>query len=253
MKNNLKKILTAAGAAAFWLGLWMLVSYRINSTVLVPSPVEVAKRLSGLLREADFYLTVGQSLLHILIGYFAGIVTAGLLAVLCHASGIARALIKPAMTVVRSTPVASFIILVLVFIGKKYVPALICFMMVLPVVFGAVSTGIETRNKELAEMLKTFNVSPLRRLRIYEIPSVMPNFGEGCRTSLGLAWKAGIAAEVLCTPADTIGLKLYESKLYLETTDVFCWTAVVIILSLLLEGLLRLIIRKKGEKSSEKH
>ena len=119
-------------------------------------------------------------------------------------------------------------------------------MMVLPVVFGAVTTGIETRDGQLAEMLGVFEVSPLRKFRVYDFPSVMPNLGEGCRTSLGLAWKAGIAAEVLCTPANTIGLKLYESKLYLETTDVFCWTLVVILLSLLLEGLLHLIIKEKG-------
>ena len=81
----------------------------------------------------------------------------------------------------------------------------------------------------------------------------MPHFLSGCRTALGLAWKAGIAAEVLCTPANTIGLKLYESKLYLETTDVFCWTLVVILLSLLLEGLLHLIIKKREAVKNEKH
>lgn len=253
MNRKIKKFLTAAGVSVFWIGLWMLISYRVNSTVLVPSPVQVAKRLSELLTEKDFYLTVGQSLLNILTGYLSGIITAGVLAVMCHASGIAKALIKPAMTIVRSTPVASFIILVLVFIGKKYVPTLICFLMVMPVVFGAVSTGIETRDTQLAEMLSVFSVKPLRRFRIYEFPSVLPNFGEGARTSLGLAWKAGIAAEVLCTPADTIGLRLYESKLYLETIDVFCWTAVVILLSLLLEGLLRLIIKKREDASGEKH
>ena len=252
MKRRVKKILTAAGAAIFWIGLWMLISYRVNSTVLVPSPAQVAKRLTELLTETDFYLTVGRSLLHILIGYFSGIITAGILAVMCHVSGIAKTLIKPAMTVVRSTPVASFIILVLVFIGKKYVPTLICFLMVLPVVFGAVSTGIETRDTQLAEMLNVFAVRTLRRFRVYEFPSVLPNLSEGARTALGLAWKAGIAAEVLCTPADTIGLRLYESKLYLETTDVFCWTAVVILMSLLLEGLLRLIIKKREDANGEK-
>lgn len=54
-------------------------------------------------------------------------------------------------------------------------------------------------------------------------------------TSLGLAWKAGIAAEVLCTPKGAIGTQLYNAKIYIETTDLFAWTFVVVILSLLLE------------------
>lgn len=249
MNNKLKGFLRCAGALIFWIGIWAFASWKINKTVLVPSPLQVIKRLLELLQDKSFYLTVSQSLLNVLSGFLIGVFFAILIAVFCHLLKVFDAILSPVMTVIRSTPVASFIILALVFMGKKYVPTLICFMMVCPVVFSAVSNGINLRDKNNLEMLNVFSIKPLRKLFVFHIPSILPFLGEGCSNALGLAWKAGIAAEVLCTPQNTIGIMLYESKIYLETTDVFCWTLVVIILSLALEKLLKTLINKskKGE------
>lgn len=251
----IKKSLKNLFALVFWFWLWAFASWRINKSILLPPPGEVLKRLSELLRETTFYETVFNSLINILLGFAVGVIFGVVCAVLCNVSKISDSLLRPAMTVIKSTPVASFIILALVFVGKKYVPTLICFMMVCPVVFGAVSNGISLRDKDIIEMLNTFNVKPLKKLVVFQIPSILPFLAEGCITSLGLAWKAGIAAEVLCTPKNTIGIELYESKLYLETTDVFCWTLVVIVLSLVLESVLKKIVSKirKGETKSEKN
>ena len=74
----------------------------------------------------------------------------------------------------------------------------------------------------------------------------MPHFLSACRTSLGLAWKAGVAAEVLTVPVRSIGRMLYESKLYLETVDLFAWTVVVVACSLIIEKLLMAAIGRLG-------
>lgn len=248
-----RNVLAVIAATVFWVGLWALISWRIGKEVLVPSPAAVAVRLWELLSMGEFWLSVGRSLLHILIGYAAGIAGAVLLAMLCHVSRAANALISPALTVIRATPVASFIILVLVFLGKEFVPSLICFLMVLPVVFGSVSNGIGMRDKKLIEMQHLFRVPALRRFFRFDVPAVLPFFREGSVTAIGLAWKAGIAAEVLCTPPNTIGIALHEARLYLETTDVFCWTLVVILLSLLLEWLLGIGTKRKEEGGNEVH
>lgn len=249
MNEKTKGFLRTVSALIFWIGIWAFASWKINKTVLVPSPIQVVKRLFELLQDKAFYLTVSQSLLNVLAGFLIGVFFGIFIAVVCHLSKFADTILRPVMTVIRSTPVASFIILALVFMGKKYVPVLICFMMVCPVVFSAVSNGIDLRNKNNLEMLNAFSVKPLRKLFVFHVPSILPFLGEGCSNALGLAWKAGIAAEVLCTPQNTIGIMLYESKIYLETTDVFCWTLVVIIMSFALEKLLKILISKskKGE------
>ena len=79
--------------------------------------------------------------------------------------------------------------------------------------------------------------------RIY-VPSILPYFMAGCTTGLGLAWKAGVAAEVLAMPRNSIGLQLYNAKVYLETSDLFAWTLVIILLSMLLEKLLVALMRR---------
>lgn len=245
------RILRGVLSAVFWIAVWAVVARIVGREVLIPSPYAVAVRFWQLLGEGSFYYAVGRSLLHILVGFLSGIAAALLLGVLCHVSKTAETLFSPLMTVVRATPVASFIILALVVLGKAWVPPLICFLMVLPVVFGTVTTSLEARDKELCEMLTVFRVPAYRRLFYFEIPSLLPGFFGGCRTALGLAWKAGIAAEVLCTPKNTIGSALYDAKIYLETADVFCWTLVVILLSLLFEWGVSKLIRYGSEKQKK--
>ena len=64
---------------------------------------------------------------------------------------------------------------------------------------------------------------------------------------MGLAWKAGIAAEVLAHAANSIGGQIYDAKIYIETADLFAWTAVVILMSVLLEKLMVFVIQKVGK------
>ena len=119
--------------------------------------------------------------------------------------------------------------------------------MVLPVVWANVCAGIRSTDPILLRTARVFRFSPWRTLRRVYVPSVMPHFLSACRTSLGLAWKSGIAAEVLTVLAVSIGKMLYESKLYLETTDLFAWTAVVVTCSLIIEKVLMSAIGRLGK------
>ena len=156
---------------------------------------------------------------------------------LCHQFTFAREFFSPAITMIKSTPVASFIILALVWLTGQRVPVFISFLMVLPVVYGNVSQGIREVDPKLLEMARIYGMNRQKRvLKIY-IPSVLPYMMAACRTALGLSWKAGVAAEVIGVTKNSIGRQLYYSKIYLETADLFAWTAVVIIMSIALEKL----------------
>jgi len=131
-------------------------------------------------------------------------------------------------------------------VGRDLLPSVIVVLMALPVVWSNVSAGIVGTDKQLLEMAKVFRFSTPKKLRRIYIPSVMPHFLSACRSCLGLAWKAGVAAEVLTVPAVSIGRMLYESKLYWETLDLFAWTVVVIICSLIIEKVLMSAIGRLG-------
>ncbi|MGM9614558.1 MAG: ABC transporter permease [Oscillospiraceae bacterium] len=223
---------------AFWLLVWAALAGLVGRELLLPGPLAVLKRLFTLAQTADFWLITAVSLGRILLGAVIGVAAGTLLAVLTSRFKLVDALFNPLLSIVRSTPVASFILLVLIWVGRDILPMVIVVLMVMPVVWGNVSAGIAATDGKLLQMAKLYRFGVQRTVTRVYVPAVMPHFLSACRTSLGLAWKAGVAAEVLTVPQLSIGRHLYEAKLYLETVDLFAWTVVVIALSLLIEKLL---------------
>ena len=231
----------------FWIGVWWIISAIVGKEVLIPSPPAVAVHLFELLKTSDFYISVGMSVLRITAGFAAAVLVGIITGVLCAASKPADALLSPLFSVIKATPVASFIILALVWINKELIPVFISALMVLPVVHGNVREGILSADKELLEMAKIFGFTKKQTfVRIY-LPSVAPYLTAAVKTCLGLAWKAGVASEVLCFATYSIGNKLYQSKVYLETADMFAWTVTVIVISVIIEKLLMsLVVRNRS-------
>lgn len=210
----------------------------------MPSPQVVVKTLFALIPTPEFWKTVGLSLLRVLIGYLPGVLLGTLGGILTAKIKVLDVLFSPLLTVVRATPVASFIMLTLVFLGRDTVPSFIVFLMVLPILWASVAEGIKTVDPGLKEVCTAYQLSFSRRMKILYLPHAMPYFSAGAMTSLGLAWKAGIAAEVLCTPKASIGKMVYDAKVYLESAEVFAWTLVVVLLSLLLEKILGYLLER---------
>jgi len=237
------RTLRALAAAAFWILVWEAAALAVGEELILPTPQSVLRTLVSLCGTGDFWVSAAMSLARILSGYAAGVAAGTLLAVLTSRFSLADALISPVMRVVRATPVASFIILALLWLGKGKVPGFSASLMVVPIVWGAVTSAVRETDRGLLEMADSYRFGPWRTLKLIYVPSVYPSWLAACVTSMGLAWKAGVAAEVLCQPKTAIGSELYFSKIYLETPSLFAWTAVVILLSFLLEGLFRRLVR----------
>ena len=233
-------------AVLFWGLVWQLAAVAMGNSLLLPSPLQVLQTLGELAVTGQFWQITLTSIGRILLGALQGIILGALLAVLTESSALLRTLIAPAMTAMQATPVASFAILVLIWVRRDYVPVLICTMMVLPVIWGAVSGGIRATDRQLLEMAKVYRLPKLRILRRIYVPSVLPFFRTACGSALSLGWKAGIAAEVLTVPKASIGRMISESKLYLMTEELFAWTLTVIVLSLLLQRIMMRLLKGRG-------
>ncbi len=248
MSPAVRKLLRTPAVFAFWLLVWALAAAAVGQELLLPSPVQAARELIGLARMPDFWLTIGRSVLRVLTGILSAVCLGVGLAFLTHKSAVMNALFSPVMTLVKSTPVASFIILALVWLGRSVVPVFISALMVLPVVWANVSAGLKGIDPQLLELARVYRLPRGRVLRRITWPSVLPHLRAALRSALGLGWKAGIAAEVLTVPPYSIGKRIYEAKLYLETTELFAWTAAVILVSLLIEKLLLRLTDSFGRK-----
>lgn len=245
----MKKILGYSLISLVWIGLWQLISMAVGHELLFPAPWAVIVRLGELVITLDFYKTIGLSLLRIVAGIAIGVVIGALGGMLTASSKLARDFFAPALAVIKSTPVVSFIFLIVLWISRDVAPLIIAAMIVTPVVWANVETGFLNTDKALLEMANVYKMSRASKIKYIHLPSIAPYFFASLRASLGMAWKAGIAAEVLLVPVISIGKMISDAKIYFETVDLFAWTVVVIILSVVIEKLMVVLfsaLAKKG-------
>ena len=237
MDKTKKRRIQILAASVFWLGVWQAAAVAIGQEVFLVSPVQAIGTLVELLPQAEFWQRIGFSAGRILLGFGLGVVCSAALAVAAEICPAAEVLIAPVLQLVKATPVASFIILALVWVRGSSLSVLISFLMVLPVLYGAVRTGIRAADPQLLEMAKVFRLPLGRRLRAVWLPAVLPAFRQGCSVALGICWKSGVAAEVIGLPNGSIGDALYRAKIALSTGELFAWTFVIILLSAAFEKL----------------
>lgn len=245
MRAEGKRWLTRAAVAVFWLLVWAALARSVDEVLLLPSPLAVAQALVRLGATAAFWRTVGCSLLRIVLGYGAAVAAGTVLAVLTSRFRLLHTLCSPLLHLMRTVPVASFIILAYLWVRLQLLPGLIAGLMVVPLVWLNVSSGIAQTDRQLLEMAQVYRLGWRRTLRHVWLPSIQPYFRAACVTGLGFAWKSGIAAEVICSPDWAIGTELKTAKVYLETPEVFAWTVTVVLLSVLLERAVLWLLRQR--------
>jgi len=243
-----RKVIGKLLAAVFWIAVWQMLYLVIKQEILIVSPVRVLQRLFELSRDGTFWLSAFNSMLHVLVGFSLGVTVGVILAVLTSSFQFMYDLFHPIISIIKATPVVSFIILALVWIKSSHVPAFTAFLEVTPIVLANVTNGIAKTDSKLLQMAKSYRFGTARTVRRVYIPSIMPYFTAACTTGMGLAWKTSIAAEVLASTALSIGGRIYDSKVYIETADLFAWTAVVIVMSVVLERLMVAVMKKVGQK-----
>jgi len=220
--------------------VWQALAFWVGIELLLPGPLTVGRTLVELLGTENFWEATSFSFLGILAGFLAGVAAGSLLALLTWASPLADALFSPLLRLVRTAPVASFIILALLWFTSRMVPMVIAALMVAPILWSSTKTAIEETDKSLLEMARAYRFSPLQTFRLIYLPQILPQWTAACATAMGLAWKSGIAAEVIAQPSPAMGTSLYRARLFLNTDELFAWTVFIILLSFLLE---RLFIR----------
>ena len=243
MEKTKKRLLYGA-AVVFWLVVWQLAAMAIGQEVFLVSPIQALGTLLELLPQPEFWQRIGFSAGRILLGFLLGAVSSVVLAVAAEGWAWVEALLSPVMQLVKATPVASFIILALVWVSGRSLSILISFLMVLPVLYSAVRTGIESADVQLLEMAQVFHLPLARRVKAIWLPAILPAFRQGCSVALGICWKSGVAAEVIGLPDGSIGDALYRAKITLSTGELFAWTFVIILLSAGFEKLFLALLDK---------
>lgn len=248
MKAKILNAIKAALVAAFWLLVWHLISAYVNREILVPSPQKTLETFISLVGTEKFHIAVASSLLRVLTGYVLALVFGCVGAVLSYRFRFFESLTSPLLNLIRAVPVASFIILALVWLKTNDLPVFISFFMVLPIIWDNMLHGMRGVDKLALEAAAVDGAGKWRQIIFIILPNLAPAFLSSAVTGLGFAWKSGIAAEVICRPADSIGGMLASAKNYLESAEVFALTATVMALSLIFETLLKYLYKLWAKK-----
>ena len=240
----LNKTVKKALIILFWILVWQAIASIVNLELILPSPVQTVKALFRISRESEFYIAVFSSLSRIITGFILGVIVGFAGAVLSNKFKLVSEVFSPILRLLRAVPVASFIIIAFYWLLSDNVPTLICFLMVLPLIWTTAETALDNIDKRYLEIAKIYRLSSIKTFFGIKLPFIMPNLMSTVLTSLGFAWKSGIAAEIICLPPASLGGLIGSSKSALLTSEVFAITAVVIILSIILESVVRLALRR---------
>jgi len=227
----------------FWIGLWWIVSLLYNNFI-IPTPLDTLRVLFQLSKTSATYITIGLSLLRVLMSLFIGIGLGVLFGMLAGVSRTVRKTLQPFVLLIKSTPVVSFIIILNIYVDRELVPIVCGILLCFPIMYSNINQGYRMVDHKLIHMSSVYQVPMKRKIFRLYLPSTMPYFFAGILTSIGICWKATIAAEVLAFLPKSIGYEIFSSKNILEYDFVFAWTVIIVICSLLIEILTKQLIKK---------
>ncbi len=246
MQAKYKKAVLSAGSTLLWILLWHIAASLINNKLLfkIPLPLDTLKEFIICVKTITFWQAVGNSLWHIVSGFVIAVVLGLFCGLLSGNSIIFKTVTSPISRLIRSVPVAAFIILAWLWIPSSTIPSFIAFLMVFPVIWLQVETALISIDGRLIEMARVLGMSYKGIIKNIKIPYVLPALRNACITGLGFAWKSGVAAEVICNPTGSIGAMLSNAKSNLEYARVFAVVITIVILSLILENIIKFFWRE---------
>lgn len=228
----------------FWLLVWQLGALLISNDIVLAGPYEVCLSLAGLIIKWDFWKTILISLGKIGLGFLVAFLSGVILGILSHMSDFVKDILSPLISVLKSIPVASFVVLLLLWAGGESLSFLIVLLIAFPHIYIGILKGLENTNKDILVMADSYDFSYFEKCIYIYRDALRPTLLASIETSLGLAWKSGVAAEVIALPDYSIGTKIYMSKIYLDTPMLFAWTLVVILLSFIFEKAMMFLVKR---------
>ena len=232
---NYKEVLKKVGAALLALTFWEIAALLIHQRILLVTPVAVARRLCTIWRVEGFARAIWFSFYRIAGGFLLGLILGCLLAYLAAKHPVVETLLWPWMATIKSVPVASFVVICLIWLSARNLSVFISFLIVIPIIYQNVLEGLRAENREMQEVATVFQLPWRKRFRYIELPKLRPFLLSACRVTTGMAWKAGIAAEIIGVPNGSIGKMLYTAKIYLDTDDLLAWTVIIVVISVVAE------------------
>lgn len=219
--------------------IWVIVAKHYGNDVLIPGPKKVLSAFFGLFSSSDNLMAIGHTFIRLcvslVIAYGSAIVCAAV-SVRFKAVGW---FLNPAIIVLRTIPVISVIVIILIIVGFTAAPYLITFLIVFPLVYEGIKHALEHIDEDLKDVYALEDGRYLRGLFVLFFPLIAPKMRSVFLQSAGLGVKVLVMAEYLSQTDASVGNELYLAKINLAFDDVFAWTICLVLFTVLLEMTVR--------------
>ncbi|THF83359.1 ABC transporter permease subunit [Cohnella fermenti] len=232
------------GIVLIWLAAWELTDRLVHNRIILVGPVHLVTALVDQVGKDDFWAISSASFLRIAIGFLLSFASGFLLAMGAYRFALLKEFLEPAMVALKTVPMISFVIMLLIWVGNQALTVYLSFLIVLPIIYTNTLAGFRNADREMLEMAAVYRLAAWKRFLYIYRPAFMPFLMSSSRVSLGMSWKSGIMAEVIGTPKPSIGREMYAAKSYLQTANLFAWTVIVIVLSIVFEKAFMLLLTK---------
>lgn len=237
----------------FWIAIWEIISLLVNNPILMAGPYETVKAIINMFGKTGFYRSVWNSFFNITCGILMGIVLGTLLSSISVKYGLFEDLMDPFVKVLRSIPMVSFVVIVLLWCGNSRISMIISALVTFPIIYLSLLQGLKGIDAKMVEMASVFKMKPLNKIRYIYMPGLRASIESALMLSVGMGWRSGAAAEVIGQPVLTMGNGLYRSKIFLETDRLFAWTVIIILVAALSEKMFKFLIGLLNGSDSKKY
>ena len=239
-----KKYIRTTLIVLIWLVIWQVLALAVNNSILLSGPVETVEALITLGATPSFYLSVGITTGKILLGFLLGGLLGSVLALLSYRINIVKEFLSPFVSVIKSIPVVSFIIIALIWAGSSNVTIIVSAVISFPIFYKNLLEGLLVTEPKMLELAKVYQMKTSKKIRYIYLPSLTPHIKSAISLAIGMAFRGGITAEVVGQPLKSIGNGLYRAKINLATSEMLAWTLVAVLSAFLVEKLISFIVKK---------
>ncbi|MDR1253904.1 MAG: ABC transporter permease subunit [Oscillospiraceae bacterium] len=219
-----------------WVILWQIFYLSVNNDIIIANPYSVFCKIIDLIFiSCTAWPKIFISTLRTLCGFFLAIVFSITIAFVTNLSKFIKYFLNPLIHIIKTTPIACFIILALIWVPSFWIPSFISFLIAFPILYSNILKGVASVEPNLIEMSKVFRFSRWNKMKMIYFPAIKPHFFSSCVSGIGLAWKSGISAEVISNSRNSIGMEIYFSQVHLNTINLFAWTIIIAFFSSILE------------------
>ena len=224
--------------------LWQAAAMLIKQRILLVSPADVLLRLTTIWQSDGFLGSICFTCLHIAAGFFLGLILGLSLSFGASRYEWIEILIWPFVVTFKTVPVASIVVICLIWLSAGNLSVFISFLVVFPIIYQNLLSALKVKDTGLEEMAFIYKIHGVARLKAITVPQIRAQLISSCSVAAGMAWKAGVAAEIIGTPNGSVGKMIYISKMYLDTDDLLAWTVILVLLSIIFEKVFMWCLKK---------